>query len=124
MNFSQLDHIILNTELANCSFVTSYINFASDHKSIVLRLATKEACFLPTFKDKVNFNREKHLKKSETSRKNSKSAEKVTIDDNFPSYEGQDSSQIYANKNKICGTKSYGFLWTQNISSEKMELKT
>ena len=60
MNFSHLDHIILDNDLSSCSFATSYINFASYHKSIVLRLATKEACFLPTFNEKVNFDQEKH----------------------------------------------------------------
>ena len=108
MNFSQLDHIILNNDLVTCSFVTSYINYASYHKSIVLRLATEETCFLPTFKDKVYFDREKHLKKCETSKNSSKSTEKADMDGNPSPYEGQDSYQFYANKAKKSNLKRKG----------------
>ena len=62
INLNQLDHIILEKDLSAHSFTTAYNNFSSDHKSIVLRLATNQTSFLKEFKEKINFAAHKHLK--------------------------------------------------------------
>ena len=64
LNHNQLDHIILEKELSGYSFVTSYNNFASYHKSIVLRLATEKGKFIKEFSEGQHFDKEKHLKTS------------------------------------------------------------
>ena len=37
VNNNQLDHIFLNKDLKELAFVTSFTNFISDHRSIVIR---------------------------------------------------------------------------------------
>ena len=63
-NYNQLDHIILEKDLSNISYCTAFNNFSSDHKSIVLRLATKKTSFLEEFQGKMYFNVDKHLKET------------------------------------------------------------
>ena len=62
MKLTQLDHIILQNDMSSHSFSTSYLNFASYHKSIVLRVATPNAKFRKEFKEGKYFNIDKHLK--------------------------------------------------------------
>ena len=62
MKLNQLDHIILEKDLSSHSFSTSYLNFASYHKSIVLRLNRANAKFRKEFVEGQHFNIEKHLK--------------------------------------------------------------
>ena len=84
IRYNQLDHIILKNDLSNISFSTAYNNFCSDHKSIVLRLATKKTTFLKEFAENVYFDMEKHLKaskrdqsKSERKASNEKTSDKM-----------------------------------------------
>ena len=64
LNHNQLDHIILNKSLSTHSFVTSYHNFSSYHKSIVLRLATNQGSFKKDFLEGIHFDNENHMKPS------------------------------------------------------------
>jgi hypothetical protein len=49
LKLNQPDHIILEKDISSHSFSTSYHNFASYHKSIVLRLANANAKFKKEF---------------------------------------------------------------------------
>ena len=69
---NQLDHIILEKDMSSCSFSTAYHNFASYHKSIVLRLASSNAKYRKEFIEGKHFNIEKHLKSNKEAEKSSK----------------------------------------------------
>ena len=60
---SQLDHVIIENDLENCSYATAYHNFASDHKSIVFRMTSIENNFTSSFLQQVNFDEDWHLKR-------------------------------------------------------------
>ena len=64
LNHNQLDHIILDKSLSTHSFVTSYHNFSSYHKSIVLRLATNQGSFKKDFLEGIHFDKDNHMKPS------------------------------------------------------------
>ena len=63
-NETQLDHVIVETKMKENSFTTSYHNFASYHKSIVLRITSITNKFASYFKQKVSFDSDNHLKRS------------------------------------------------------------
>jgi hypothetical protein len=69
---NQLDHIILEKDMSSCSFSTAYHNFASYHKSIVLRLASSNAKYRKEFIEGKHFNIEKHLKSNKEGENSSK----------------------------------------------------
>ena len=41
---NQLDHILIERSLQNTSFATSFTNFMSDHKTIVVRIGAEGNC--------------------------------------------------------------------------------
>ena len=57
---SQLDHIIIDNNIQDISFSTSYLNFASDHNSIVFRMGSQ---YTREFKQRITFDKDSHLKK-------------------------------------------------------------
>ena len=59
---NQLDHILVDKELMKFTFVTSFFNFISDHKSIVFRFGGEGNKFTDKFSSMINFNSESHLK--------------------------------------------------------------
>ena len=59
---NQLDYILLDENLRERSFVTSFNNFISDHKSITARIGLEENQFTKNFKIQINFDRESHRK--------------------------------------------------------------
>ena len=59
---NQLDHIIIDKELSDKSFVTSYHNFISDHKSITIRIGLNGNKFTDQMKERMTFDREYHMK--------------------------------------------------------------
>ena len=59
----QPDHIILHKRFELKHFSTSYLNFISDHNSIVVRMGLEQNSFDSMFLEKINFNSEKHIKK-------------------------------------------------------------
>ena len=63
VNDSQLEHIIIEKELEKRSFCTSYFNLASDHRSITFRISSPANSFTDTFKQKINFDSDFHMKK-------------------------------------------------------------
>ena len=62
MKHNQLDHIILEKNMSAQIYCTSYLNFSSYHKAIVLRLANTDAKFRKEFVEGKCFRIEKHLK--------------------------------------------------------------
>ena len=54
----QPDHVILHKRFETKSFVTSFFNFVSDHKTIVARIGLMQNKFDLTFIEKINFNAE------------------------------------------------------------------
>ena len=58
----QPDHIILHKRFEIKQFATSYLNFISDEKSIVVRLGLEDNSYDSSFLQKINFNSEKLYK--------------------------------------------------------------
>ena len=58
MSNNQLDHILVDEKIFNCSFVTSYFNFISDHKSVVFRFGGEGNRLTNEALEKINFKRE------------------------------------------------------------------
>ena len=65
----QPDHIILHKQFEKLSFSTCYLNFISDHQSIVTRISLTKSPFDAEFLQKIKFDSEKHLKKLEAEKK-------------------------------------------------------
>ena len=63
INKTQLDHIIIEDVMTDNSFATSYHNFASYHKSIVLRITSRNNQFTKWFKQKKSFDADSHMKR-------------------------------------------------------------
>ena len=63
-NNTQLDHVIIENNLKQNSFATAYHNYASYHKSIVLRITSSQNNFTSWFKQKISFNADSHLRRS------------------------------------------------------------
>ena len=61
MNNNQLDHVLLDNNMNNC-FSTSYLNLASDHRPIVVRIPLPGNQFSETFLEHLNFDSDHHLK--------------------------------------------------------------
>ena len=60
---NQLDHILVDKKLMKHTFVTSFFNFISDHKSIVFRFGGEGSKFTDEASAKINFKIESHLKR-------------------------------------------------------------
>ena len=67
INLNQLDHILLNKDMKEEIYVTSYDNFASDHRSIVFRIGNK---FTQEFLRGIHFASEDHMKSNVNSKTN------------------------------------------------------
>ena len=63
---NQLDYILIDRELKDHYFVTSYNNFISDHKAIVSRLGLKSNIITKEINLRLNFDQESHLRKRKT----------------------------------------------------------
>ena len=59
---NQLDYILIDKELIEMCFVTSYNNFISDHNSTVLRVGLDGNEFTDEIKEVLTFDRESHLR--------------------------------------------------------------
>ena len=60
---NQLEHVILEKDLKKRCFSTAFLNFASDHKSIVVRIASAANNFTTEFKQQTSFDQDFHTKK-------------------------------------------------------------
>ena len=58
---NQLDHILVSNQLSAKCYATSYVNFISDHKTVVLRV-NPTSDFLSNFLQRNTFDEEHHLK--------------------------------------------------------------
>ena len=85
-SLNQLDYILVNKDMINITFTTSYFNMISDHKTIVARIGSETNALLNDVKEKLFFSREKHLKPY-VPRKNEINAErnKVLMESYVPS---------------------------------------
>ena len=59
---NQPDHILVDKKFKKHCFATSYFNFASDHKSIVVRLGEEGNELTPEALQRIHFDEELHLK--------------------------------------------------------------
>ena len=57
---NQLDYILVDETLRERSYVTSFNNFISDHKSITARIGLEDNLFTKEFKAQITFDREFH----------------------------------------------------------------
>ena len=62
ISYNQLDYILMDKILLDRSFVTSYHNFISDHKSITARIGMNGNSLTDKIKMKLTFDSESHLK--------------------------------------------------------------
>ena len=62
MSYNQLDYVLIDRKLKERSFVTSYHNFISDHKSIIARIGWEGNSLRDEIRMKINFDKESHLK--------------------------------------------------------------
>ena len=84
---NQLDYILIDEELRDRSFVTSFHNFVSDHKSITARIGLEENVFTKEFKARLTFDQESH-RKSKLSEGNEESCIHRLNDGSFESNSG------------------------------------
>ena len=63
VSHNQLDYVLVNKELTEISYATSFHNFISDHKAITLRVGLYGNEFSESFKEILNFDQESHMKK-------------------------------------------------------------
>ena len=76
-NFNQLDHVIISGKLSKLDcFSTSYLNFTSDHKTIVVRVPNEGNCLTQKFKENFTFDQYKETR--------SGLKRKTTTEDNIP----------------------------------------
>ena len=61
-NDNQLDHVLLDKSMMKSCFSTSYLNLASDHKPIVMRVPLPGNQFSEKFLDLIFFDSDHHLK--------------------------------------------------------------
>ena len=59
---NQLDHILVDKMFETCCFTTSFFNFISDHKSIVVRIGENGNELSDGIKSRIHFDSESHLK--------------------------------------------------------------
>ena len=62
ISYNQLDYVLLDKSLRDRSFVTSYHNFISDHKSITARIGWDGNSFTDKMRMKLTFDSESHMK--------------------------------------------------------------
>ena len=61
-SLNQLDYILVKRKLKENVFTTSYFNFISDHKTIIVRRGDNGNELKSDIKERLVFNREMHLK--------------------------------------------------------------
>ena len=74
VNDSQLEHIIIEKDLEKRLFATSYFNLASDHRSIIFRISSPANSFTDTFKQRINFESDLHMKKTSKKKREEEAA--------------------------------------------------
>ena len=84
VNKTQLDHIVIENDMKKNSFATSYHNFASYHKSIALRITSRNNHFTSWFKQKVSFDADGHMK---TRNQNPDKIATQTMEETSPTFE-------------------------------------
>ena len=62
ISINQLDYILLDTSFKKSSFVASYHNFISDHKTITLRFNMNGCKLMESILERITFDQESHLK--------------------------------------------------------------
>ena len=94
---NQLDYVLVENDLVQSCYTTSYHNFISDHNSIVLRIGLDGNSISSTIKQKITFDREAHLKKKisacETDSKSSKTSNSSGDDEDGSSTKSNSSSE-------------------------------
>ena len=65
ISYNQLDYVFMSKSLTSRSFVTSFHNFISDHKSITARIGMEGNSLTDEINTKITFDSESHLKKNQ-----------------------------------------------------------
>lgn len=60
--FNQLDHVLLNCNRFKLYFSTSFMNFTSDHHTIIIRVSSENCSFTDDFLEKMSFNADRETK--------------------------------------------------------------
>ena len=107
-SYNQLDYILINNNLADISFATSYKNMISDHNSITVRIGLDNNVFSDNTKEKINFDRESHLKEKLNNQVRNLHTNNdicMDIDMNEPPYSSSDDDvQIFLEKETLDST--------------------
>ena len=61
---NQLDHILISRQLRGRTFVTSFVNFISDHKTIVMRCCSADNSMREEIVQQLNLRSQRYMKKS------------------------------------------------------------
>ena len=59
---SQIDHVLIDKELAKITFATAFHSFASDHRPIAVRFGMMDSQFNSYFLEKIHFDIQNHLR--------------------------------------------------------------
>lgn len=117
MSNNQLDYILIDEELNQHAYVTSFNNFISDHSSVVLRLGLHENPLTEEMKMRINFDSDSHLKTR---------VENTSTDDfedlNKAVYEKSDESLVELNE-AMCQESEESFDSENDTSSLKLKDK-
>ena len=115
---NQLDYVLVNSVLKEYCYSTSFYNFISDHKAIVLRMGLDDNKISKGTREKLYFDKESHLKakKQDQEMADSKDVENSCSeedDDSHVSDESYDDSN--SSKNQLC---SACLLYTSDAADE------
>ena len=62
ISHNQLDYILVDEEMKDICYVTSFNNFISDHKAIVARVGSSKNYITDEIKERIQFDQQSHLK--------------------------------------------------------------
>ena len=94
---NQLDYIIMDEDLSQISFVTSYNNFISDHKSIAARIGLNGNSFTDEFKIRLTFDSECH-QKQKINQENEDSTDESEISIQEKSFDSNSTAEACLNQ--------------------------
>ena len=91
---NQLDYILVDESLKDRSYVTSFHNFISDHKSITIRVGLEKNSFTKEFDIQRTFDKESHLKSKVSKDKYESDSSNSNEDEKSFEYESTNNSDL------------------------------
>jgi hypothetical protein len=113
MKNNQLEHVLLNECFIESCFATSFFNFGSDQKSVVVRIGQSKFDFTKEFLEKINFDHGHHLKSKKRTSNTSKEELPTVIEE----------EQSILNKEKGRSKKSKGKRMGVTLNQKNQNLK-